>query len=156
MKIKRILVPVDFSEPSLQAVEYAVELARPFGASLELLCVIEPLAYAPLAGPAVDLAAIRAEQERIATERLAGLKRDLVRRHARCRADLRIGSAYRTIVDRAARWPADLVVMGTQGRSGLSHLLIGSVAERVVRSAPCPVLTVRPPAKARRKRSRTR
>jgi universal stress protein A len=156
MKIKRILVPVDFSESSLDAVEYAAELAHPFGAVLELLCVIEPLAYAPLAGPAVDLAAIRAEQERIATERLDALRRDLVRRRIRCRADLRVGSAYRTIVDRASRLSADLVVMGTQGRSGLSHLLIGSVAERVVRSAPCPVLTVRSRAKPRRKRSRAR
>jgi nucleotide-binding universal stress UspA family protein len=143
MRIKRILVPVDFSEPSLEALDYAVELARALRASVEILCVVEPLAYAPLAGPAIDLGAVRAEQERIAGARLSALRRELARRRLRCRTDLRVGVPYRIIVDRAAKLPADLVVMGTHGRSGISHLLLGSVAERVTRSAPCAVLTVR-------------
>lgn len=150
MKIKRILVPVDFSESSLAALDNAIGLSRSLGASLDILCLVEPFVYAPLAGPAVDLSAIREEQERISRQRLSKLERQLAKRRVRCRAELRLGNPYRTIVERATKLPADLVVMGTQGRSGLSHLLLGSVAERVVRSAPCPVLTVRAQAKKRR------
>jgi nucleotide-binding universal stress UspA family protein len=156
MKIKRILVPVDFSEPSLDALDYAVELARALRSSIEILCVVEPLAYAPLAGPAIDLGALRSEQERIARVRLSALRRDLAGRRVRCRTDLRVGAPYRIIVDRVAKLPADLVVMGTQGRRGLSHMLLGSVAERVMRSAPCPVLTVRGRSKSRGRSTKPR
>jgi len=156
MKIKRILVPVDFSEPSLRALDYAAELARALRSSIEVLCVVEPLVYAPLAGPAIDLGAVRAEQERIAGARLSTLRRELARKRLRCRTDLRTGVPYRIIVDRAAKLPADLIVMGTLGRGGLSHLLLGSVAERVTRSAPCPVLTVRGGAKPRRRSTKPR
>ena len=88
---------------------------------------------------------------RLPSARLSSLRRDLTRRHVRCRTDLRVGIPYQVITDRATKLPADLLVMGTQGRSGLSHLLLGSVAERVVRSAPCPVLTVRERRKPRRR-----
>ncbi len=154
MKIKKILVPVDFSESSLAALDHAIELSRALGASLEIPCVVEPFTYAPLAGPAVDLSAIRQEQERIARHHLTALEGQLAKRRVRCRAELRLGTPYRTIVERATKLPADLVVMGTQGRSGLSHLLVGSVAERVVRSATCPVLTVSAQPKAGRKRKK--
>ncbi|MBI2963535.1 MAG: universal stress protein [Deltaproteobacteria bacterium] len=156
MKIKRILVPVDFSATSLAALDAAIDLSRALDASLEILCVVEPFVYAPLAGPAVDLSAIRVRQERIARRRLGALERRLAKRRVRCRAELRLGNPYRTIVERATKLPAELVVMGTQGRSGLSHLLLGSVAERVVRSAPCPVLTVRARPKAARRRPKKR
>jgi nucleotide-binding universal stress UspA family protein len=142
-KIKRILVPVDFSEPSLAALRFAIDLARSVKARLEILHVVEPLTYAPMIGSAVDLDKFRQQQEHTAQRRLAGLAADLRRRRVRCHTALRIGAASGTIVDLAKRNAADLIVMATEGRHGVGRLLLGSVAERVVRSAECPVLTVR-------------
>jgi universal stress protein A len=142
-KIKRILVPVDFSEPSLAALRYAVDLARMSKARLEIVHVVEAVTYAPIIGSAVDLDRFREEQERAAQRRLAQLAADLRRRRVRCRTELKIGAASSAIVDLAKRSSADLIVMATEGRHGVGRLLLGSVAERVVRSASCPVLTVR-------------
>jgi nucleotide-binding universal stress UspA family protein len=142
-KIKLILVPVDFSEPSLAALRYAVDLARMLKARLEIVHVVEAVTYAPMIGSAVDLDRFREEQERAAQRRLAQLAADLRRRRVRCRTALKIGAASSAIVDLAKRSSADLIVMATEGRHGVGRLLLGSVAERVVRSAGCPVLTVR-------------
>jgi nucleotide-binding universal stress UspA family protein len=145
-KIKRILVPVDFSEPSLAALRFAIDLARTLKARLEIVHVVEAVTYAPMIGSAVDLDKFREQQEHAAERRLAGLAADLRRQRVRCRTVLRIGAAPSTIVDLAKRSAADLIVMATAGRHGVGRLLLGSVAERVVRSAECPVLTVRAPA----------
>jgi nucleotide-binding universal stress UspA family protein len=145
-KVKRILVPVDFFEPSLAALRFAIDLARSLRARLEIVHVVEAVTYAPMIGSAVDLDRFREQQERAAQHRLAGLAADLRRRRVRCRTLLRIGAAPSTIVDLAKRTAADLIVMATEGRHGVGRLLLGSVAERVVRSAECPVLTV--PARA--------
>lgn len=142
-KIKCILVPVDFSEPSLAALRYAVDLARMLKARLEIVHVVEAVTYAPMIGSAVDLDRFRDEQERAAQRRLAQLAADLRRRRVHCRTELKIGAAWSAIVDLAKRSSADLIVMATEGRHGVGRLLLGSVAERVVRSAGCPVLTVR-------------
>ena len=142
-KIKLILVPVDFSEPSLAALRYAVDLARMLKARLEIVHVVEAVTYAPMIGSAVDLDRFREEQERAAQRRHAQLAADLRRRRVRCRTALKIGAASSAIVDLAKRSSADLIVMATEGRHGVGRLLLGSVAERVVRSAGCPVLTVR-------------
>jgi nucleotide-binding universal stress UspA family protein len=142
-KIKRILVPVDFSEPSLAALRFAIDLARTLKARLEIVHAVEAVTYAPMIGSAVDLDKFREEQERSAQRRLAVLAADLRKRRVRCRTTLRIGAAASTIVDLAKRSGADLIVMATEGRHGVGRLLLGSVAERVVRSAECPVLTVR-------------
>jgi nucleotide-binding universal stress UspA family protein len=92
---------------------------------------------------AVDLDKLRDQQVRAAQRRLAELAADLRSRRVRCRTVLRTGAAPSTIVDLAKRSAADLIVMATEGRHGVGRLLLGSVAERVVRSAECPVLTVR-------------
>lgn len=146
MTLKRILVPVDFSDTSLQALDYAIEFGKPFKAEFIVVFVVEPVYYATpadLYGPVAGLNVLIDEQRRIGREQLTRLAADLKKRRIVARTILQTGTAYQIIVDTAKRLKADLIVMATHGRSGLSHVLLGSVAERVVRSAACPVLTVR-------------
>jgi nucleotide-binding universal stress UspA family protein len=137
-----ILVATDFSAESVRALEYAWLLARRFDA--EILVVHAEPALAVL--PGTDLA----ERRRLAAERALGhAVEELREAGCRARALLRPGDPVAEIVNAATAERAGLVLMGTRGRGGLPHLLLGSVAERVVRSAPCPVLTVRcPPGEA--------
>ena len=141
----RILVPTDFSEPSDAALEYARVLARTFGASLHLFHVVEdqfvtgPFGaemYAP--HPPSTLSYLLAEAQAYLKQRLTNEDRTTLR----ATTELIVGTAARTIVDYAADNGYDLIVMGTHGRTGLAHVFVGSVAEHVVRSAHCPVLTV--------------
>jgi nucleotide-binding universal stress UspA family protein len=146
MLIKRILIPIDFSEMSLQALDYAVELGKPFGAELVAVHVVEPIYYATPAdvyGPSANLGMLLDEQQRVAAEQLAELEDRLMKRGDKIETVLDSGVPYQKIVEAAEQRKADLIIMATHGRTGLSHLLLGSVAERVVRSAACPVLTVR-------------
>src|SRR6266446_6102255 len=155
MKIKRLLVPVDFSETSLEALDYAVDFAKPFRATLTVLFVVEPVYYATpteLYGPAANWAVLSGELQRIGRQQLAELAERLKKRRVSCRTVLRTGTPYRIIVDEAKKQRADLIVMSTHGRTGLSHLVMGSVTEKVVRAATCPVLTVRGGPGARRRR----
>jgi nucleotide-binding universal stress UspA family protein len=137
--IKRILVPTDFSDASLAGLEYALDLAERFKAEVVVLFVVEPLYSAG------DLGLLLEEAQRRGHEELSRLASRLKRRGVACRTMLQIGTPYQVIATAAARERADLIVMATHGRSGLSHFVMGSVAERVVRTARCPVLTVRPP-----------
>lgn len=155
MKIKRILVPVDFSDASLQAVDHAVDLAKLTRAELIVLFVVEPVYYAApadLYGPPANLGVLLEEQQRVGRDQLDRLCRRLEQRGHKCRVLLRTGVAYREIVGTAAKVKADLIVMSTHGRTGLTHVLLGSVSEKVVRLAACPVLTVRAAKPARRRR----
>ena len=143
--IKRLLVPIDFSTPSLKALDYAVEFAKPFKPEFVLLHVLEPLYYP---GPGAmdggfDMGLVFQEIERAGREQLSHATTRLKRRGLRVRSLLLAGSASQVIVETAKKLHADLIVMATHGRTGLSHVLIGSVAERVVREASCPVLTIR-------------
>ena len=142
--IRQILVPVDFSAASLQALDYAVELATPFGAALTVLFVVEPLYTAG------DFGVLLEEQQRVGNAELARLAARLEERGVTCRTLLGRGRPYQVIGDEARRCKADLIVMATHGRTGLSHLVMGSVAARVVRSAACPVLTLHPDLARRR------
>jgi len=146
MTIKRILVPVDLSEPSIQALDYAVDLATFFKARLVIVFVAEPLYYAG------DLGLFVEEQQRLGREQLTLLEQRVRKRGRTCETLLLRGTPYQTISDTARRQAADLIVMGTHGRTGLSHVVMGSVADRVVRTAPCPVLTVPPRPAGRRAR----
>lgn len=140
MTIKRILVPVDFSKASLAGLDYAVQLAKRFKATLAVLFVVEPLYYAG------DLGLFLEEQQRFGREELSRLSSRLKKRHLKCRTVVQTGVPYQMIAAEAERWNADVIVLATHGRSGLSHLVMGSVAEKVVRTARCPVLTLRPRA----------
>jgi nucleotide-binding universal stress UspA family protein len=149
MTMTRILVPVDFEETSKAALAYASTLAERFGAALSLVHVFDdvyadasytPDVYAPLP-PAVRERVIRELQEKLADLLPAIGGHDN-------RAEVIVGTPAKGIVEYAGTHGVDLIVMGTHGRRGLSHALLGSVAERVLRTAPCPVLTIRKPAAA--------
>jgi nucleotide-binding universal stress UspA family protein len=143
VKLKKILVPIDFSEPSRKAMQYALSFGRQFNAEVLLLHVIEftPLPAPPLA--VVQDETTRAKLHESSAKELAAW-RDSIRGQARVLASVRDGlSAHTEIVKAASEGNVDLIILGTQGRTGLAHLLIGSTAERVVRHAPCPVLVVR-------------
>lgn len=145
-KIKRILVPVDFSPASLKALAYAADFAKPLGADLCALFVVEPIYYAvpDLAGAAAGTTVgLLEEQRRSGTRQLERLQARYAKRRIKLRTLLQTGTPYRAIVDAARSLRANLIVMSTHGRTGMTHLLLGSVAERVVRTSSCPVLTIR-------------
>jgi nucleotide-binding universal stress UspA family protein len=146
IRLTKVLVPTDFSAPSAKALAYGRELARTFGASLHVLhAVEEPLAQGWNGYGLPVLPELRAEV-------LAGAQRELEQAVSPGERDrqatelvTRLGDPWREIVAFARERQVDLIVMGTHGRGGMAHLLLGSVAERVMRDAPCPVLTVRHP-----------
>lgn len=148
LEIHKILVPVDFSECSRAALESAVALAERFEASIDVLHVWEP---PHLVGPEFlirergeeghplrDIALERAHQE---MDRFLSPFPNRETFHVRYES----GKPFKTITALARDEHYDAIVMGTHGRSGLPHMLIGSVAEKVVRTAACPVVTVRQP-----------
>ncbi|MCC6418240.1 MAG: universal stress protein [Gemmataceae bacterium] len=145
--LRRILVPTDFSKHSETALKYAVSFAEKFGAEIHLLHVVQDFALflpdAVTAGPPV-LPPIEQLTASV-REALARVVRDHNLEHFPIHAEAREGTPYHEIVGFAKEKEIDLIIMGTHGRGGLAHLLLGSVAEKVVRKAPCPVLTVRDP-----------
>ena len=142
LKLRTILVPVDFSKRSRAALNYAITLARDYGGSLLVLHVLDQLS-APGRLESARLRQLKSSSRSEAAEQLQALSRELVQTAVRTQSALRHGPATDVIVAFAAAKKADLIIMGSQGRTGLSPLLIGSVAERVVRHAFCPVLVVR-------------
>jgi nucleotide-binding universal stress UspA family protein len=147
----RILVPTDFSDTSDWALEYARRVAERFGSSLHLLHIVEgPFAGAPASAELFvpDAPAVQAAQFAEAKARLQLRLHTGEGGEPRETSEIVTGSPARAIVDVARDRGFDLIVMGTHGRSGMAHLLLGSVAEKVVRDAACPVLTVHeaPPA----------
>ena len=149
--IKRILATTDFSDSSREAVEYALGLAERLGAEVELVHVFERPMYFEV-GVSHNLQLRHNVEQWIrdlreeADKRLSATAEELQRRKPGVRAVLREGAPVEQIVKAAQEGQADLIVIGTHGRTGLPHVLLGSVAERVVRYAPCAVLTVRPGA----------
>ncbi len=145
--LHRILVPTDFSKFSTNALTYAAAFADKFGAELYLLHVVQNLAMmvpdtvnvVPPVVPSIEelTAAVRVALDR--TIRDNQLERFIVHK------EVREGTPFYEIIQFAREKDVDLIVMGTHGHSGLVHVLLGSVTEKVVRKAPCPVLTVRHP-----------
>lgn len=147
INIKRIVCPVDFSESSDHACRYAVALASGFGAELMLLHVVSP-PIAALPGDHLVPDMMQADIEAIAEasrNRLTQQVGDMAEQGLNVQSKVLSGIPFLEIIRYSKEWNADLIIMGTHGRAGLQHLLIGSVAERVVRKAPCPVLTVKHP-----------
>jgi nucleotide-binding universal stress UspA family protein len=144
--LHRILVPTDFSKHSDNALAYAAAFAEKFHAELYLLHVVQDLSvFVPEAAIAVPsmppveqlTAAVRETLERV-------IEKNKLRRFT-VHAEVREGSPFYEIIRFAKEQEIDLIILGTHGRSGLAHVLLGSVAEKVVRKSPCPVLTVRHP-----------
>jgi nucleotide-binding universal stress UspA family protein len=149
---KKILVPVDFSKHSREAVQTALSLAGHYGGGVKLVHVFQPIDY----GMPEEFVLYSADQlNRI----LASLEKDLALEAQAARGEagsvpvtsvLLHGNVASEIVRCAKEEQADLIVMGTHGRTGVSHLMLGSVAEKVLRAAVCPVLTVRAESEATR------
>jgi universal stress protein A len=147
MHIGRILAPTDFSELSKQGLKSALELAQSFGARLVLMHVVEPPSY-PVEGivPSQLGATLLDDLERQASHELAQMLAETQQSNVDVARRVVVGTPYRKIVEVAEEEKTDLIVMTTHGRTGFSHLVMGSVAEKIVRTAPCPVLTIRPTA----------
>jgi nucleotide-binding universal stress UspA family protein len=140
--LDRILVPTDFSDHARQAIRYACELARRFECELHLLNVVQPLTTnVSYGGPIPD---VLLHPEQPAQAELDKLSEPGLEQISKVERTVRTGPPFLEIVRYARERDIDLIVMGTHGRTGLVHALIGSVAEKVVRKSPCPVLTVRP------------
>jgi nucleotide-binding universal stress UspA family protein len=148
VKINTILCPVDFSENSEHALNYALTLAILNKAKLHLLHVVEPFTYPLMAetfGPQLQEVEIAMEIERAAQKQLDDRVAGLTIEYPNVAGRQITGNPFIEIIQAARSLQADLIVMGTHGRTGLAHILIGSVAEKIVREAPCPVLTVKHP-----------
>ena len=142
-EIRRILCPIDLSETSKPAFEYAVALAAQLGAELELLHVYQLPAYALPEGGLEILAGLEAEIENQLQQQLDAFAKHSTEPSVKITTVLGTGVPYVEIIRAAKQRKADLIVIGTHGRTGLAHLLIGSVAERVVRTSEVPVLSIR-------------
>src|SRR6185503_7395803 len=143
LQIKSILVPIDFSVPSKQALAYAVPFAKQFGAKLILLNVVEPVGTPdfvssfPLLMENKDiLTACKGRLDRVIKEQAIDPK--LIEKVL-----VRCGRSFHEIADAAGRLKVDLIIICSHGYTGLKHAFLGSTTERVVRHAPCPVLVVR-------------
>jgi universal stress protein A len=142
LKLKTILVPTDFSKESKKALQYAIPFASQFNARIILLNVVQPHYVGGEFG-VVDFPVIEADLQKDSAEQLAALATKSVRDLAPVKTVVRTGSPVDEIVDAAKELKADLIILSTHGRTGLKHVLLGSMAEGVVRHAPCPVLIVR-------------
>ncbi|MBI5809113.1 MAG: universal stress protein [Ignavibacteriales bacterium] len=145
--IKNILVPIDFSDYSKNALKYAVEFAKKFSAKLFLIYVVEPIIYpadfsmGQVAIPSTDIdIQNRAEEE---LKKLA----DEIQTDIQVETIIKTGKPFVEINETAREKDIDLIIIATHGHTGVEHLLFGSTAEKVVRKAPCPVLTLREPIK---------
>ena len=141
-EIRRILCPVDFSEPSETALDYAVDLASRFGADLQLVHVYQLPVYALPDGAMMAGPEFTTKVTNELTKALGALAEAKKDSGVKIETHLVEGIPYREVVRMSGELEADLVVMGTHGRTGIKHLLLGSVAERVVRSSKVPVITV--------------
>ena len=148
-EFKRILLPTDFSATSEIAFNYVLDLAPRKASSVHLLHVIDDASVATAYpdGFYVELPGIRAQLAQEATRRLEEMVECCAGRGVAATASVGVGRPATLILETATNSGTDLIVMGTHGRTGLAHLMLGSVAERVLRVAPCPVLTLRDTAR---------
>lgn len=149
-EIKRILYATDFSESSGPAADYAGYLARLTGAEIHVLHVVGELAdqRKNMVQPE-SFAILEKEVEIHAVQEMESFCREKFGSDVRYESEVVLGSPFQRILAIARELPADLIVMGTHGRTGLEHVIVGSTAERVVRRSPVPVLTVRVNASGR-------
>jgi len=140
--IKKILVPIDSSDCAKKALQYAIPLAKEHKAALTLVYVA-PSTYATGEYGRFDYTLLEADVRAASEKELAKLAVDEIRGEVSADTVVRMGSPAPEIIDLAKKLSADLIVISTHGRTGLKHVFLGSVAEHVIRNAPCPVLVVR-------------
>ncbi len=145
--IKTILVPTDFSDGSNEAMQYAAMIARTLTARIVLVHAIQPYTYGMT--ETFNLVDHYTALKTIAGPMLDQTRKRLLKQGVSVETDLLTGPAHHEILEKARRAKADLIVMGTHGRTGVEHFLLGSVAEKVVRMSSCPVLTVPPATRER-------
>jgi nucleotide-binding universal stress UspA family protein len=147
-EIKRVLVPIDFSDYSKNSLKYAVNFTKCFNSELILIYVIEPVIYPPdfsmgqIAIPAID-----GEIDKRAFEELQNLAKNEIPPDVKCKCIVKTGKPFLEIIESAKEEDIDLIIIASHGHTGVEHLLFGSTAEKVVRKAPCPVLSFRDPLK---------
>jgi universal stress protein A len=142
MAIERILVPTDFSAPSLKALDEALEFNQPYRAEIILVYAVEHSYYeSPVSVP--NFGRMLEDEVRASEEKLGEVCASVVARGVKCRATVELGVPFQAICDAAEKVNASLIIMATHGRTGLAHVLVGSVAERVVQHAGCPILLLR-------------
>lgn len=142
INLKRLLVPLDFSDHSRKALDYAVKFAEQFGAELTIVHVVTPVIYAegmvlPAAMENIDQLT-REEAAKSLDKLRAGIDPRI-----EVTTEIRIGTPYAEVLEAAKESETDLLVITTHGYTGLKHFLMGSTAEKLVRHAPCPVMIVR-------------
>lgn len=146
MKIERILFPVDFSEGSMNAVEYAISLKKEYDARLYLLHVVHDISMATgWQVPHIRLDELYRDMEEYARKEMEKFCRDLFRECDKIEQIVVRGIPHEEILKFARDKKIDIIVIGTHGRTGIDRMLFGSTAEKVVRNAPCPVLSVKLP-----------
>ena len=147
-EISKVLVPIDFSDYSKSALKYAVSFVKHFKAKLILVYVVEPVIYPPdfsmgqIAIPSVDL-----DIDKRAFEELNKLAELEIPSEIQVLSVVKTGKPFIEIIETAGEQDADLIIIATHGHTGMEHILFGSTAEKVIRKAPCPVLTLREPIK---------
>jgi len=146
IEFKKILWPTDFSKPSYEALRTADNMALHFGAKLYLVHVVSniPSLVAPRAPIAFDVPSYQKELDAEAVKKLSKIKKNDLSEKVAAETVVRHGEASLLIVETAEEENIDLIVLATHGLTGWRHLVFGSVAEKVVRNAKCPVLTIRP------------
>jgi universal stress protein A len=145
IEIRTILAPTDLSPHSLTAVRYACALAERFGATLHLLhvlCDVLPVGPDPMLAPVLP-PEYYTESETESKQALERLLNPAWGRPSAVETSVKWGSPVESVVETAKAIGADMIVIATHGRTGLRHLFLGSVAEQIVREAPCPVLSIR-------------
>jgi len=147
-EIKKILVPIDFSDYSKNALKYAIEFAEIFGAKIFLVYVIEPMIYpTDFSIGQVAIPAVENDMSTRAEVELNNLVKAEINGRTESQIIIKSGKPFIEIIEAAAELDIDLIIIATHGHTGVEHLLFGSTAEKVVRKAPCPVLTLREPIK---------
>jgi len=145
IQIEKILFPTDFSDHSNHALDYAIEFAKRFRAKIILTHIVAVPTYIASYEINVDLTSMRETLVESAEKMLDELTRKLLAQGVESETHTAIGNSFVEIVRLAKEQNVDLIILGTHGWGALKHLLLGSTAERVVRKAPCPVLTVHNP-----------
>ncbi|MDY0083309.1 MAG: universal stress protein [Ignavibacteriaceae bacterium] len=144
--IKKVLVPIDFSDYSKSALRYAVNFSKFFNAEIILIYVVEPVIY-PLdfSMGQIAMPSFSTEWDKRAKEELDKLAKKEI--NSSVKTIIKTGKPFLEIVETAKEEDIDLIIIATHGHTGVEHIIFGSTAEKVVRKAPCPVLTLREPNK---------
>jgi nucleotide-binding universal stress UspA family protein len=146
--IKKVLVPIDFSDYSKSSLKYATEFAQKFNAEMILVYVVEPVIYPPdFSMGQIAIPSVNTEWDIKAKEELDKLAGSEIPNDVKVLTVIKTGKPFLEIIETAADEDVDIIIIATHGHSGMEHILFGSTAEKVVRKAPCPVLTLREPIK---------